>query len=194
MANRTLSGHETLVALIKERSLRLGEFTLASGKTSHYYVDARPTTMSARGLEVIGSLGVEMVAVAGWEAQVVGGLTLGADPVAYAVSLASRHSPPVMDAFTVRKEAKAHGTGRRIEGCFSAGSTVIVVEDVITTGGSALAAIEAVEEAEGRVVGVLAVVDRMEGGRQKLEDRGYAVQAMVTIQDLGVDPKGPQTG
>ena len=193
MANRALSGHETLVSLIKQHSLRLGEFTLASGKKSHYYVDARPTTMRAKGLEVIGSLGVDMVASAGWDAQLVGGLTLGADPVAYAVSLASQKKPPVMDAFTVRKEAKAHGTGRRIEGCFSAGSTVIVVEDVITTGSSALAAIAAVEAGGGRVVGVLAVVDRLEGGRQKLEDLGYPVETMVTIEVLGVDPRGPQT-
>lgn len=194
MANRMPSGHETLVSLLKEHSLRLGEFTLSSGKTSHYYVDARPTTMSARGLEVIGSIGVDIVASRGWAARSVGGLTLGADPVAYAIALASQQKPPIMNAFTVRKRPKEHGTARRIEGCFSAGSTVIVVEDVITTGGSALSAVEAVEAEGGLVAGILAVVDRMEGGREVLEGRGYAVEAMVTIGDLGVDPRGPQTG
>lgn len=193
MANSKPSGHETLVSLLQQHSLRVGEFTLSSGKTSHYYIDARLTTMSAQGLEVIGSIGVDIVASAGWPAQAVGGLTLGADPVAYALALASRKKPPVMDAFTVRKQPKSHGTARRIEGCFSDGLTVIVVEDVITTGGSALSAIEAVEAAGGHVSGVLAVVDRLEGGRQKLEARGYHVETMVTVRDLGVDPNGPQT-
>ena len=90
MANRMPSGHATLVSLLKEHSLRLGEFTLSSGKTSHYYVDARPTTMSARGLEVIGSIGVDIVAARGVTARSVGGLTLGAEPVAYAIAMASQ--------------------------------------------------------------------------------------------------------
>ncbi len=188
MANSKPSGHETLVSLLQQHSLRVGEFTLSSGKTSHYYIDARLTTMSAQGLEVIGSIGVDIVASVGWPAQAVGGLTLGADPVAYALALASRKKPPVMDAFTVRKQPKSHGTARRIEGCFSDGLTVIVVEDVITTGGSALAAIKAVEDARGVVVGVLSVVDRMESGRAAIEKAGYPVLTMVTIRDLGVEP------
>jgi orotate phosphoribosyltransferase len=183
----------TLVSLLKERSLRLGEFTLSSGKKSHYYVDARLTTMSAEGLEVIGALGTKMIADADWKPRLVGGLTLGADPVAYAISVASRTTPPVIDAFTIRKEAKSHGTQRQIEGCFTNGSAVVVVEDVITTGGSALTAIETVEEAQGKVLGVLGVVDRMEGGRSAIEEAGYAVQTMVTIRDLGVDPNAPRS-
>ena len=177
-----------LVTLLKERSLRLGEYTLSSGRKSHYYIDARLTTMSAQGLEVIGFLGVSMIAEAIWDARLVGGLTLGADPLAYSISLASRKTPPILDAFVVRKEPKAHGTGRRIEGCFTEGSRVVVVEDVITTGGSALTAIKAVEDARGVVVGVLGVVDRMEGGRAAIEKAGYPVLTMVTIRDLGVEP------
>ena len=176
------------MALLKERSLRLGEYTLSSGRKSHYYIDARLTTMSAQGLEVIGFLGVSMIAEAIWNARLVGGLTLGADPLAYSISLASRKTPPILDAFVVRKEPKAHGTGRRIEGCFTEGSRVVVVEDVITTGGSALTAIKAVEDARGVVVGVLGVVDRMEGGRAAIEKAGYPVLTMVTIRDLGVEP------
>jgi orotate phosphoribosyltransferase len=177
-----------LVALLQERSLRLGEYTLSSGRKSHYYVDARLTTMSAQGLEVIGLLGVSMIAEANWNARLVGGLTLGADPLAYSISVASCRIPPILDAFVVRKESKGHGTGRRIEGCFTEGSRVVVVEDVITTGGSALTAINAVEDARGVVVGVLGVVDRMESGRAAIEKAGYPVLTMVTIRDLGVEP------
>ncbi len=183
----------TLVGLLKQHSLQIGEFTLASGLTSHYYVDARPTTMSAEGLQTIGPLGVTMIAEAGWRAASVGGLTLGADPVAYAIAMASRNNPPVMDAFTVRKQPKGHGTSRRIEGCFRAASDVIVVEDVITTGTSALAAAQAVEDEGGRVVGVLGVVDRMEGGREAIEAAGYPVLTMVTVRDLGVESR-PDSG
>ena len=182
------SPRAALVTLLKERSLRLGEYTLSSGRKSHYYIDARLTTMSAQGLEVIGFLGVSMIAEAIWNARLVGGLTLGADPLAYSISLASRKTPPILDAFVVRKEPKAHGTGRRIEGCFTEGSRVVVVEDVITTGGSVLTAIKAVEDARGVVAGVLGVVDRMEGGRAAIERAGYPVLTMVTIRDLGVEP------
>ncbi len=187
------SSHSQLIALLTRHSLKLGEFTLASGRTSRYYIDARPTTMSAEGLEVIGRLGVDMIRSAGWSPSLVGGLTLGADPVAYAIAVASRQSPPELNAFTVRKEPKDHGTGRRIEGCFTPGAAVMVVEDVITSGGSAMEAITAVEDAGGRVVGVLAVVDRMEGGRDAIEAGGYSLETMVTIRDLGVDPESPKT-
>ena len=131
-----------------------------------------------------------MISTAGWNARLVGGMTLGADPVAYAIALASQRIPPRLDAFTVRKEAKGHGARRRIEGCFFEGASVIVVEDVITTGGSALSAIEAIEESAGTVVGVLGVVDRLEGGRAFIEQSGYPLLAMVTIRDLGVEPDG----
>ena len=179
---------ETLISLLKKRSLQLGDFTLSSGKKSKYYVDARLTTMSADGIEVIGTLGVAMISAAQWQASSVGGMTLGADPVAYAISVASRRTPHVLDAFAVRKQSKEHGARRRIEGCFSEGDRVVVVEDVITTGGSALTAIGAIEEAAGTVVGILGVVDRMEGGREAIEAAGYSVQTMTSIRDLGVEP------
>ena len=146
--------------------------------------------MSATGLEVIGELGVMLIIEAGWEARLVGGLTLGADPVAFAIAMTSRRIPPVLDAFSVRKQAKDHGAGRRIEGCFTKGSGVVVVEDVITSGGSAMSAIKALEQAGGKIRGVLAVVDRLEGGRAAIENAGYPVRTMVTVQDLGVDSSG----
>jgi orotate phosphoribosyltransferase len=174
--------------LLQERSVTRGDFVLASGRRATFYIDARRTTMAAEGLAVIGTLALERLAVLGWRPDVVGGLTLGADPVAYAIAAASRGAGrgPAIDAFSVRKEAKAHGTGKRIEGCFSAGAAVVIVEDVITTGRSALEAIGAVEAAGGRVLGVLAVVDREEGGRIALERAGYAVAALVTATELGL--------
>lgn len=173
-----------LITLLREQSFRRGQFTLASGLPSSYYVDARPTTMSARGLNLIGPLGLEAIRQAGWAPAAIGGLTLGADPVAYAIAAASERFPPVIDGFTVRKEAKDHGTGRRVEGPFRAGMPVVVVEDVITTGGSALRAIQAVHGAGGQVLGVFAVVDREEGGREALTAAGYSVVALVRLADL----------
>ena len=163
---------ERLAGLLAERSARRGTFTLASGWTSDLYIDARLTTMSPDGLALIGPLALDQLEQSGWAADAVGGLTLGADPVAYAVAYASTVGRPPerwVRAFTVRKQAKAHGTGQRIEGPFRAGDRVTVVEDVITTGGSALQAVEVVRAAGGTVVGVLAVVDREEGGREAIE-------------------------
>jgi orotate phosphoribosyltransferase len=179
---------ERLRDLLRDRSIARGDFTLASGRHSTFYIDARRTTMSAEGLTVIGPLALERFAARGWNPQLVGGLTLGADPVAYAIAAASRSAarPRAVDAFTVRKQAKTHGTGKRIEGCFTAGASVVVVEDVITTGQSALEAIAVVEQEGGRVLGVLAVVDREEGGRAALEQRGHAVEALTTATELGL--------
>lgn len=181
-----MDDHAALLRLLHERSIQHGEFTLASGARSTYYIDARPTTMSAEGLHLIGRLGVAAIRARGWEPAAVGGLTMGADPVAYAVALASRAAPPVIDAFSVRKEAKGHGTKRRIEGNFPEAAAVVVVEDVITSGGSAIQAIAAVEAAGGRVVGVLAVVDREQGGRATLVERGHQVAVLTTATELGL--------
>ena len=175
-----------LAQLLREKSVELGSFTLASGRTSSYYVDARRTTMSARGLELIGELGSAAIREAGWAADVVGGLTLGADPVAYAIALASRRTAHPLDAFTVRKEPKAHGAKRQIEGCFREGARAVVVEDVVTTGQSAMRAAEAVVEAGGVVAGVLAVVDREEGGREAIEQAGYPLRVLVSLEQLGI--------
>jgi len=172
--------------LLLSRSVRQGDFVLASGQRSSFYIDARRTTMSGPGLALIGPLGLDRLAARGWEPRAVGGLTLGADPVAYALASAARGRGLALDAFTVRKQTKGHGTGQRIEGCFAAGLPVVIVEDVITTGASAHEAIVAVEKEAGQVLGVLAVVDREEGGRQLLERAGYQVEALVTATDLGL--------
>jgi orotate phosphoribosyltransferase len=124
---------EALGALLRARSVAFGDFVLASGQRSTYYIDARRTTMSAHGLQLIGRVGLDVIRGAGWNPGAIGRLTLGADPVAYAIARASVDSPPTVDAFTVRKSAKEHGTKRRIEGNLQPGTTVVVVEDVITT-------------------------------------------------------------
>ena len=140
--------------------------------------------MSPEGLVLIGQLGLEAIQNSDWNVQSVGGLTLGADPVAYAIAYTSVATGRFIRAFSVRKEAKTHGTGRLIEGPFMAGDRVAVVEDVITTGASALKAVTAVQNAGGIVAGVLAIVDRNEGGREAIEATGLPVIALTTSEDI----------
>jgi orotate phosphoribosyltransferase len=177
---------ERLRRLLLERSVRRGDFVLASGRRSSFYIDCRLTTMSAEGQGLVGRLGWRAIWDRGWRPRAIGGLTMGADPVSYAVAAVSFGTELVMDAFSVRKEAKAHGAGRLVEGCFTGGDSVVIAEDVITTGGSARRAIEAVEAAGGRVLGVLAVVDRGVGGRAALEGEGREVVALVGARELGL--------
>ena len=178
----------TLKDLLLARSVRRGEFVLASGRRSSFYVDARLTTMSGDGLAVVGGLGLDRMGVRGWTPRAVGGLTLGADPIAYALALTARRRGQSLDAFTVRKQPKDHGSGRRIEGCFASGYAVVIVEDVLTTGSSAREAISAVTSEGGSVLGVMVVLDREEGGREALEREGYVVEAFLTASDLGLGP------
>lgn len=140
--------------------------------------------MSPEGLALIGPLALERIHQAGWAVDAVGGLTLGADPISYAISYASATTSAPLRAFTVRKEAKAHGTGKLIEGPFQQGDRVVIIEDVITTGGSALKAIDAVRAAGGEIAGVLALVDREEGGRDAIERMGLPVTALATATGI----------
>ncbi|HWL39746.1 MAG TPA: orotate phosphoribosyltransferase [Gemmatimonadaceae bacterium] len=173
-----------LVALLANRSTKRGHFTLASGKTSTIYIDARLTTMSPDGLSLIGLLGLAALREANWEVDAIGGLTLGADPISYAISYASAATSHPLRAFTVRKEAKTHGTRKVIEGPFNEGDRVAVVEDVVTTGGSAIRAIDAVRAAKGIVVGALALIDREEGGREAIESAGVPVVSIVRAREI----------
>jgi len=179
-----MATRDDLIALLATRSAKRGSFTLASGRQSSLYIDARITTMSPDGLALIGPLGLAAIHDAGWTADAVGGLTLGADPIACAISYASATSATPVRAFTVRKEPKAHGTGRLIEGPFRAGDRVVVIEDTITTGGSARKAIDAVQAEGGTVLGVLALVDRQEGGREALESLGVGVVSLATAEEI----------
>lgn len=184
------ASRDRLIALLATRSAKRGDFVLASGRRSTLYVDCRLTTMSPEGQLLIGRQGLAALRATPWQIDAVGGLTLGADPVSYAIAHASAlaaeadDSQPLVRAFTVRKEAKQHGTGRLIEGPFSSGDRVVVVEDVITTGGSALKATESIRAAGGIVLGVLALVDREEGGRDALEAAGLEVISLVRASEL----------
>lgn len=142
------------------------------------------TSMTPDGLALIGQLGFMALHDAGWRVDAIGGLTMGADPIACAVSYASASSPTPLRAFSVRKEPKTHGTGKLIEGPFQPGDRVVVVEDTITTGGSAKKAIDAARGAGGVVVGVLALVDREEGGREALEADGVRVLALARASEI----------
>jgi len=182
--------HEELLALLTKKSVLHGTFTLASGAQSDLYVDARLTTFDPRGALLLGRVGWQLVkataAARDIRVSAIGGLTLGADPVALSIGIASQIDDPsnTLQVFTVRKAVKSHGRQKRIEGNFSKGDSVVVVDDVITTGGSTLQAIEAIEEAGGRVAFVLVLVDRQEGGREAIEQRGHAVVSIFTRTDL----------
>ena len=184
MTTRTMTERTRLLELLRERSVKRGDFVLSSGARSSLYVDCRTTTTHAEGQYLIGLLGWEMVRESGLSPASVGGLTMGADPVSYAIAHRSYIDGAPVNAFTVRKQAKEHGTGRRIEGCFTAGDRVIVIEDVITSGGSALQACDTVEAEGGEVLGVLSVIDRESGGRAAIEARGYRVMTLFGIGEV----------
>lgn len=164
--------------------MRRGDFVLASGTQSNFYIDARLTSMSPEGLALIGPLALDSCRQAAWEMDAVGGLTMGADPISYAIGYASYSRPPAVRTFTIRKEAKIHGTRKLIEGPFQSGDRVVIVEDVITTGGSACRAVEAVREAGGMISGVLAIVDREEGGRERIETMGLPVITLTGVTEI----------
>lgn len=171
-----------LEALLRERSVRHGKFTLASGRESDFYVDCKQTMLTAEGHRLIGRLMLERVPP---EVKAVGGLTLGADPLASAVSCTSALVGRPVDAVIVRKEPKGHGTGQWVEHPgLPEGTEVVVLEDVITTGGSSLKAVERLRLAGFRPCLVLALVDREEGGREAIEAAGVRVEALFTRSDL----------
>jgi len=178
------SARDRLLDLFVERSFQLGDFTLASGRRSDFYVDCRTTTMHAEGQDLLGRVGFEALHEAGWHPDLVGGLTMGADPIAYAIAGESFRRGQPIHAFSVRKRAKRHGAGRRIEGCFESGARVVVVEDVITTGGSALQACEAIRAESGSIVGVLAAVDRREGGAEAIRAAGLDVISLFGVDEF----------
>lgn len=163
-----MTDRDALRTLLVERSVRLGDFTLASGAKADYYIDARRTTMSAEGQRLVGLVALQAIEASGLSVTHVGGLTMGADPVAYAIAHRSALEGRPLDGFSVRKQAKAHGTGQRVEGGLPESARVLMVEDTMTTGGSTLDAVEAVREHGATVVGIFTVVDRSEGRAEKL--------------------------
>ena len=179
-----MNDRDRLKELLIQRSLKIGDFTLASGARSSYYIDARRTTMSAEGQYLCGRVGLQLLQDAGVVASHVGGLTMGADPISYAIAHSSWIAGNVLEGFSVRKEAKGHGTGQRVEGGVPAGARVVVIEDSMTSGGSALKAVEALQEHGCEIAAVLTVVDREEGGRERIEAAGHTLLTVFTASEL----------
>jgi len=183
------SPREQLRDLVKELAVVHGKVTLASGKEADYYVDLRRVTLHHRAAPLVGHVLLDALEEAGLgpaEIDAVGGLTLGADPVAGALLHAAASRGQDLDAFVVRKEGKAHGMQRRIEGPDVAGRKVVAVEDTSTTGGSVLTAVEALREAGADVVGVAVIVDRDTGAREKIEAEGLSYHYLFGLDDLGL--------
>ncbi len=177
---------DALIALVRERALEFGDFTLASGKKASYYLDCRRLTLDPRGANLVAEGVLDLLA--GRLPDCVGGMAIGADPITAAVITVAGQRGLPLKGFIVRKEAKSHGKGRSVEGPVEPGETAVIVEDVVTTGGSSLAAIERVEEFGLKVAGVVAIIDRLEGGAEAFAQRGYKLQTLLTIRDFGIEP------
>jgi len=186
---------QQLLAKLKEKSVFFGDFLLSSGGRSPFYIDCRLTTLDPEGACLVGrvlnAMIQEELAVSGQRVKAVGGLTMGADPVALAIAIASfcEKSPVLLPAFSVRKAPKAHGQTKLIEGNFTAGDSVVVLDDVVTRGDSTLKAIESVEQAGGKVAFVAVLVDREEGGSEKIRAMGHKLLcAFKRVELTGVIP------
>ena len=183
----TSAQHSRLVELIKELAVVHGRVTLSSGIEADYYVDLRRATLHHEASPLIGQVMLDMLDAAGiTDFDAAGGLTMGADPVGTAILHQAAARGRKIDAFVVRKAAKAHGMGRQVEGPSVEGKRVIVVEDTSTTGGSPLTAAKALEEAGAIIVAVATVVDRDTGAQKVIEDAGYRYLSAVSLDDLGL--------
>ena len=177
-----MSMKDELRDLVKRDAVKFGKFILASGRESDLYVDLRKVTLQPKGASLIGAIIFDMIKDRGIEA--IGGLSLGADPIAVATSLAAYQQGREIIAFLVRKEKKGHGMKNAVEGPIRPGMKVVIVDDVITTGSSTITAIEQAEEAGLKVDLVIAVLDRLEGGRANIEALGHEVRTLLTRDDL----------
>ncbi len=175
---------QALSDLIKQQALKFGDFTLASGKQANFYLDCRQVTLDSRGAQLIGAGMLEMLADD--IPDLVGGMAIGADPITAAIlTLAGIQNIPLRGVM-VRKEPKGHGLGKHVEGPYKEGERLVIVEDVVTTGGSSLKAIEHCEAVGLKVDRVLAIIDRLEGGREAFAARGYELTTLFTIKDFGI--------
>lgn len=174
-----------LIELIKTHALQFGKFTLASGKEASFYLDCRKLTLHPQGANQIAAGMLQMLD--GQLPNAIGGMAIGADPISAAtITVAGQRNENLL-GFIVRKEAKQHGTGRQVEGPVEPGMSAVIVEDVVTSGGSALKAVDAAREFGLQVDRILAVVDRLEGGREAIEAAGLKLQTLVTVRDLGIE-------
>ena len=178
-----MAARDELIEQVSRLAVVRGKVTLASGKEA-YYVDLRRVTLDGVAAPLVGEVMTDLVA--DWDFEAVGGLTLGADPVAVAMLHHAAHGGGRLDAFVVRKESKAHGLQRRIEGTEVAGRRCLVVEDTSTTGGSVLTAVDAVREAGGEVIGVAVIVDRSTGAKELIEAAGVPYRFAIGLADLNL--------
>ena len=179
---------EQLAALLRRHSIRFGQFTLVSGQTSNVYVDAKLTTCRAAAMPLVGRLFLEKMRARGWRPAAVGGLTLGADPIAMAIARESAGTDFEVDAFVVRKESKKHGTMKFIEGLQSTeGVKVVIIDDVCTTGGSTITALEHARESGLDVLGAICLVDRQMGAAENLRAQNCTLDSIFTLAELTGD-------
>lgn len=176
--------HE-LIDLFRERALKFGDFTLASGRKAKYYLDGKQITLHSKGLQMVSQGLLELAQDLNY--QVIGGMSIGADPIIGGMLTAAGTHHSIAGCL-VRKEPKGHGTQKYIEGPINPGDNVLIVEDVVTTGGSALLAVERIQEFGCTVVGVLGIIDRMEGGKQAFANRSILFRSLLTIEDFGITP------
>ena len=177
---------QELIDLVREKALKFGEFTLTSGKKASYYLDGKQITLDSAGACLVAEGMLDLLGEP--LPRAVGGMSIGADPISAAIITLAGVQGKSLGGFMVRKEPKGHGTNQYIEGPVQPGDSVAIVEDVVTTGGSSLKAIERAEEFGLKVQGVLAIIDRLEGGREAFAQRGYPLQSLLTIRDFGIEP------
>lgn len=178
---------QRLLELLKTLSYEKRDVTLTSGKKSSYYIDGKQTTLDPEGAFLVGGLFVDIIKKEFSGAKGIGGITLGADPIISAVMVVGYTRGLRLKGFIVRKEPKGHGTGAWVEGLkgFKAGDEVVIAEDVVTTGHSAITAVEKAADAGLKVMGIIAIVDRLEGGREQIESKGHKLFSLFTKKDLG---------
>jgi orotate phosphoribosyltransferase len=174
-----------LLKILKELSYEEGEFTLASGKKSNFYIDCKETTLNPDGMYLVGTLMYQLVRQFA-TVEAVGGVSVGGDPLVCSTVLISRALGEAVPGFFIRKEPKGHGTNLWLEGGknLRKGMNVVILEDVVTTGGSSLKAIETTEREGFKVIGVVALLDRLDGGKEAIESKGYAFKSIYTLRDL----------
>ncbi|QDU78336.1 Orotate phosphoribosyltransferase [Polystyrenella longa] len=177
---------DRLIELFKERALKFGDFTLVSGKKSNYYLDGKQITLHSEGLRQVGFGLLELLKDVDFDA--IGGMAIGADPIVGGVLAVAAEQGRSLDGFMVRKEAKGHGTQKYLEGPVEKGQKVVVIDDVVTTGGSALLAAQRCQDFGLEVVKMVGICDRLQGGQANFEENGLSYDRLLTVEDLGVTP------
>ncbi|MEM1069314.1 MAG: orotate phosphoribosyltransferase [Planctomycetota bacterium] len=180
---------DALIELLRTESLQRGDFTLASGKKASYYLDCRNLTLHPKGANLIAAGMLDAMQSAGSLPDAVGGMAIGADPITAAIVTIAGQKDLPLKGFMVRKEPKAHGTGKQVEGPVQPGQHVVIVEDVITSGGSAIKAVDAAREFGLVVDRVIAIIDRLAGGEEAFKEKGLELITLTTIRDFGIEPE-----